>query len=366
MKNFIFTSESVCSGHPDKVCDRISDAIVDEVLSLDPKGRVAVETLVTTNKVILAGEVKVKGLVDFEKIARAQIKELGYTNPDYQFSDQSSVEVFIHQQSAEIAKGVNKKGAGDQGMMFGFACNDTKELMPMPIFLAHQLARAIDKARETKLLPYLRPDGKSQVTIRYEEGKPVKVETVVVAVPHDPKVSYEQVKADVLKLVNQVLGKVGFSVGEKQLILNGTGVWHQGGPATDTGVTGRKIVVDTYGGFAKVGGGAFSGKDPSKVDRSGAYFARFLAKQVVANKLADKCEVSLAYVIGRAKPVMVEVETFGTEKVSLDVIKDLLKKYDPSVEAIIDFLDLRNPIYKSTSAYGHFGRKGFSWEKVIK
>lgn len=366
MDNFIFTSESVCAGHPDKVCDSISDAILDEVLRQDGNGKVAVETLVTFNKVIIAGEVTANAKVDFEKVARKRIKDLGYTNPAFNFSDKSDVEVYVHEQSREIAKGVNgQKGAGDQGMMFGFAVNETKSLMPLPITLAHRLAEKIDRTREEKIIGYLRPDGKTQVTVEYKNNKPVSVNEVVIAVPHNEDAPLEQVKKDVFeKIVTPVLGDYGFKISERDLIVNGTGIWHMPGPASDTGVTGRKIVVDTYGGYARVGGGAFSGKDPTKVDRSGAYAARYLAKHIVKEGLAQKAEVRLAYFIGAKKPTMQEVETFGTANASDRTIKDFVSKLlDTSVEGILQGLDLQRPIYLPTSTYGHFGREEFPWEK---
>lgn len=363
-KNFIFTSESVCAGHPDKIADSISDSILDAVLRQDKFGKVALETLVTVGKVFLAGEVSSSKKVDFEKAARNRIKDLGYTNPAFEFSDKSEINVFIHEQSSEIAKGVKKKGAGDQGMMFGYACRETKSLMPLPISIAHRLAEELDKSK--KKLKYLRPDGKTQVTVEYRNGLPYKVIQVVIAVPHDEKVKHSEVKDDVYRnVVKKVLDEFGFFIKEKDLILNGTGVWHMPGPATDTGLTGRKIIVDTYGGYARVGGGAFSGKDATKVDRSGAYAARFIAKNIVANKLAEKAEVRLAYFIGAKKPVMRDVETFGTEKTDLKTIKDFMSKIlDTSVEGIIEGLDLRKPIYLPTSTYGHFGHPEFSWEKL--
>lgn len=368
MNNYTFTSESVCNGHPDKICDQISDAIVDAVLKEDPHGRVAVETVAAHNHLILAGEVTAKASVDYEKIARAQIKRLGYTDPKFDFTFNSPIDVYVHQQSPEIAKGVKKKGAGDQGMMFGFACDETKSLMPLPIALAHGLTEAVDKAREKNTIPYLRPDGKSQVTVEYKNNQPVKVTSVVLAVPHDEAVTLEQVKKDLYKyIVTPVLAKYGFTISEEEIIVNGTGVWHKGGPSSDCGLTGRKIVVDTYGGYARVGGGAFSGKDPTKVDRSGAYAARYIAKNIVAHGLAQRAEVSLAYYIGAKKPLMQEVETFGTEKATPKAIKDFMKKLlDTSVEGILEGLDLRRPLYLPTAAYGHFGRDNFPWEKVTK
>lgn len=368
MTKTTFTSESVCAGHPDKICDQISDAIVDAVLAQDKNGHVGVETMAAFGKVIVAGEVKVQGKkIDYEKIAREQIKRLGYTDPKFNFYDKSPISLHVHQQSPEIAVGVDDAGAGDQGMMFGYACQETEELMPLPITLAHQLVRRIDQVREDKILDYLRPDGKSQVTVEYENGKPAGVLQVVLAVPHKEEIKLEQVKKDLFeKVVKVILQKYGFKVSIKDLIVNGTGVWHNGGPAADCGVTGRKIVVDGYGGYARVGGGAFSGKDPTKVDRSGAYAARFLAKNVVANKLAQRAEVRLAYFIGAKRPVMQQVETFGTSKKSQKVIDSFVAKIlDTSVSGIIKGLDLQRPIYLPTAAYGHFGRDEFPWEKIV-
>ncbi len=368
MKISLFTSESVCAGHPDKICDQISDAIVDEVLRQDPYGRAAIETMAAANSLFLVGEIHTKAEIDFEKIARKQIKRLGYIHEEYGFSDTSPIDIKIHAQSPEIAVGVKKKGAGDQGMMFGFATNESSSFMPLPITIAHALAKRIDEVREKKVLSYLKPDGKTQVTIEYRDGKPVEVKYVVIAVPHQASVTLDQVKEDVYKqVVDPVLKKFGFSYPKKDLIVNGTGVWHNGGPASDSGLTGRKIVVDTYGGYARVGGGAFSGKDPTKVDRSGAYAARFLAKNIVAQGLADKAEVYLAYYIGAKKPIMQEIETFGTEKVSKKALKDFMSSLlDTSVEGILETLQLRQPIYLPTAAYGHFGRTEFPWEKVKK
>lgn len=365
--SYTFTSESVCAGHPDKICDRVSDAVVDSVLAKDPYGRVAIETLVTYDQMTIAGEVTSRHKINFEKVARNEIKALGYTKKELNFSFRSPIDIYVHTQSREIAAGVDVQGAGDQGMMFGFACNDTQMLMPMAISLAHTLAQKIDETREKKVLAYLRPDGKTQVTVEYKNGKPYRIQTVVIAVPHEESVKLNQVKAEVYKeVVQPVLEMFGFKIDLKDTIVNGTGIWHFGGPASDTGVTGRKIIVDTYGGYARVGGGAFSGKDPTKVDRSGAYAARFLAKNIVAHKLADKAEVRLAYFIGAKKPIMQEIETFGTAKKSDKVIKSFMNKIlDTSVAGILEKLDLRKPIYKETSCYGHFGRNNFSWEKVV-
>ncbi|OGK34234.1 methionine adenosyltransferase [Candidatus Roizmanbacteria bacterium RIFCSPLOWO2_02_FULL_37_9] len=365
--SYFFTSESVCAGHPDKICDQISDAIVDEVLKKDRYGRVAIETLVTRNRVVIAGEVSAKAKIDYEKVARRQIKRLGYIDGELNFSYQSPIGIYVHTQSPEIAQGVKMKGAGDQGMMFGFACRETKELMPMPIMLAHHLAMRLDEVREKKILPYLRPDGKTQVTVEYKKGKPYRVTSVILAAPHKESVKLNQVKHDLYqKVVTPVIKKFGFKIKEKDLVVNGTGVWHKSGPASDTGVTGRKIIVDTYGGYAKVGGGCFSGKDPTKVDRSGAYAARYIAKNIVDHRLADKVEVRLAYYIGAKKPLMQEVETFATEKLSNKSITDFATRLiDTSVEGILEDLNLRRPIYLPTAVYGHFGRDEFPWEKTV-
>lgn len=364
-----FTSESVCAGHPDKICDQISDAIVDAVLAQDPNGRVAVETMAAHGHVILAGEVTTTAKVDFEKVAREQIKKLGYIDTKSGFSYESPIAIHIHEQSPEIAVGVmqKKRGAGDQGMMFGFASTETENYMPLPITLAHELTKRIDEVREKKILPYLRPDGKSQVTVDYKDGKPIGVSSVVVAVPHKESITLKQVKSDIYKeVVKPVLKKYGYKISVRDLIVNGTGVWHHGGPSADSGLTGRKIVVDGYGGYARVGGGAFSGKDPTKVDRSGAYAARYIAKNIVAAGLADRAEVRLAYFIGAQAPLMQEVETFGTGKKTQKEIDDYAAKLlDTSVEGILEGLDLRRPIYLATAAYGHFGRNEFPWEKVV-
>jgi len=366
MTHSTFTSESVCSGHPDKICDQISDAILDAALSADKYSRVAVETLVTKNYVAMAGEVTTKAKLDYKKIASSVIAKLGYTDPILKFTDKSPIVAKIHTQSTEIAAGVDEMGAGDQGMMFGYACKESPELMPLPIAISHKLAEKIDAVRMSKKIPYLRPDGKTQATILYEDGKVKAVETLVLAVPHSEKVDLATVKSDLMKyVVAPILGGYGLTIDEKQVIVNGTGIWHIGGPASDTGVTGRKIVVDTYGGMARVGGGAFSGKDPTKVDRSGAYAARYIAKNIVAAGLADRCEVRLAYFIGAQKPLMQEVETFGTEKKSQKVIQDfMLKLIDTSVQGIIAKLNLRRPLYYKTASYGHFGRDQFPWEKI--
>lgn len=365
----LFTSESVCAGHPDKICDAISDAIVDAALAQDPKSRTGIETVAGANQINLYGEIKTVATIDFEKIARDTVERLGYTVAEWGFGPESSFTNDVHQQSAEIAIGVDHDGAGDQGMMFGYACDETSELMPLPITLAHALARRIDEVRENDTLKWLRPDGKAQVTVRYEDDKPVAIEKLVAAVAHDEQTSPEQVRADVIAQVfTPVLQKYGFELpGDEDIVVNGTGLWHIPGPESDAGLTGRKIVVDTYGGYARVGGGAFSGKDPSKVDRSGAYAARYIAKNIVAAGLARKCEVGLAYVIGQPRPLMQTIETFGTATVSdeeLHAFKD--KLIDTSVKGIITKLDLARPIYSATSAYGHFGNKDLPWEEVVK
>ena len=362
-----FASESVCAGHPDKVADQISDAIVDEVLRQDPNGRTAVETLVANNRVVIAGEINTTAEINIELIAKQQITRLGYNDPAWGFSHLSPVENFLHQQSDEIAVGVDDFGAGDQGLMFGFACDETPEMLPLPIALAHALTKALDAARESRLLPHLRPDGKAQVVVRYEDHKPVAVEHVTIAVPHAEEISLERVRQDVYQqIVTPVLASYGFVIGENDIVVNGTGVWHKPGPASDAGLTGRKIVVDSYGGYARVGGGAFSGKDPSKVDRSGAYAARYIAKNIVANGYAEKVEVALAYYIGAKKPVNFTIDTFGTGRKSQTKIEQFAQGLlDTSVKGIIEGLDLRRPLYLQTATYGHFGKNDLPWEKVV-
>ncbi len=367
-KTTLFTSESVCAGHPDKICDAISDAILDEILRYDPNGRAGIETVAGANQICLFGEIKTTAKVDFEAIARKKVEELGYTNPSWGFSQESSFSNDIHEQSPEISQGVDVDGAGDQGMMFGYACDETPELMPLPITLAHALTRKIDDQRESVKLAWLRPDGKAQVTVRYEDDKPVAIEKVVIAVAHNETIKAADVRRQIIdQVIAPILEEYGFKLPtDADIIVNGTGLWHIPGPESDAGLTGRKIVVDGYGGYARVGGGAFSGKDPSKVDRSGAYAARYIAKNIVAAGLATKCEVGLAYVIGQPKPLMQTIDTFGTATVSdeeLHAFKD--KLIDTSVKSIIEKLDLRKPIYSQTSAYGHFGKPGLPWEKII-
>ncbi|HTH71935.1 MAG TPA: methionine adenosyltransferase [Candidatus Pristimantibacillus sp.] len=365
----LFTSESVCAGHPDKIADAISDAIVDAVLAQDPKSHTAIETVAGANQVALFGEIKSKADIDYEKIVKEKIRELGYTNPDWGFSPESTFTNNVHQQSPEIALGADHDGAGDQGMMFGYACTETPELMPLPIALAHALTRRIDEVRESGKLQWLRPDGKAQVTVRYEDDRPVAVDNLVAAVAHDEQTAAADVREDIIEHVfRPILKKYGFALpADENIVVNGTGLWHIPGPESDAGLTGRKIVVDTYGGYARVGGGAFSGKDPSKVDRSGAYAARYIAKNIVAAGLAERCEVGLAYVIGHPKPLMQTIETFGTAKVSEEELYEFKDKLlDTSVRGIIDTLELARPIYGQTSAYGHFGKENLPWEKVIR
>lgn len=362
-----FTSESVSAGHPDKICDQISDQIVDAALAQDQFSRVAVETLVTENLVVLAGEVTSQAKLDYEAIARAVIKNLGYTDPQIKFSHRSPILVKIHQQSPDIAAGVDQKGAGDQGMMFGYACRETADFMPLPIEIAHKLMMTADGLKKNRSFSFLKPDGKAQVTVNYQKGRPTGIERVVLAIPHDQKIKTVDLKDCLYQnVVVPVLADYDLKIPQTKLVVNGTGVWHLPGPAADTGVTGRKIIVDSYGGLAKVGGGAFSGKDPTKVDRSGAYAARFLAKNIVAAGLADRCEVRLAYFIGGQKPVMQEVETFGTARKSHRAIVNFMKSIlDTSVEGILNTLNLCRPIYFQTAAYGHFGRPEFPWEKLV-
>jgi len=362
-----FTSESVASGHPDKICDQISDAVVDAALSQYPKSRVAVETLVTKNRIVLAGEVTCPKKLDYETIARKTIKRLGYTRKELGFTDLSPISIYIHEQSPDISVGVDDGGAGDQGMMFGYATNETKECMPLPIMLAHKIVEGLDMARVSKKIPYLRPDGKAEIKCAYEHNTPKSIEAIVIAVPHDPTVETEEAKQDICSFILKPICEKYHMTMPKTIILNGTGKWDIGGPASDTGVTGRKIIVDTYGSFARHGGGCFSGKDPTKVDRSAAYACRYIAKRIIEAGLAKRAEVRVAYVIGVREPIDREIECFGTEKKSLGTIASFAwKQLDLSVAGILDGLNLRRPIYEKTAAYGHFGRDGFPWEKGIK
>jgi len=375
--NFLFTSESVTEGHPDKICDNISDALLDEYLRQDPNSRVAIETMVTTDFVVVSGEVTSKADFDQkaqEELIRKIIKEIGYDNKDLMFDgDTCQVNLRLHSQSPDISQGISsteekEQGAGDQGLMFGYATNETEELMPMPILVAHKLIQKLSEVRKDKTLPWVRPDGKSQVSVRYEDNKPTKIETVVVATQHAPEISQEEISRQIIdKVIKPVLGNLWND--EIKIHINPTGKFVIGGPHGDAGVTGRKIIVDTYGGFGRHGGGAFSGKDPSKVDRSASYMCRYIAKNLVAANLADRCEVQLAYVIGVAEPVSLYVNTFGTNKIPEKQIIDLVRKnFDMKPLEIISQLDLKRPIYKKTASYGHFGRNEpeFTWEKTDK
>jgi len=379
-----FTSESVTEGHPDKMADQISDSILDAILAKDKNARVACETLVTTGMVHVVGEISTTCYVDIPHIVRETIRDIGYTRAKYGFDcDTCGVLVSLDEQSPDIAMGVDdaleKKegntdkfdtiGAGDQGMMFGYASNETDDYMPLPISLAHRLARRLAKVRKDGTLPYLRPDGKTQVTVEYEDGKPVRIDTIVISAQHSPEVNREQIESDLLEFVIKPELPEGLFDDKTKLFINPTGRFVIGGPQGDSGLTGRKIIVDTYGGMARHGGGAFSGKDPTKVDRSAAYAARYVAKNVVAAGLADKCEIQLAYAIGVARPVSIHVETFGTGKVPNEKIVELIEKnFDLRPAGIIAMLDLQRPIYKQTAAYGHFGRNDLDlpWEKTDK
>ncbi len=360
----LFTSESVAEGHPDKLCDQVSDAILDAFLEQDPRARVACETLVARNNLVIAGEITAQAKVDYAKVARAVIKEIGYDDLAYGFDYKNcNITTYIHQQSPDIAMGVDKGGAGDQGMMFGYATDETPELMPMPIMLAHQLVRDLAKIRKTGKLKYLRPDAKSQVTVEYDDGKPVRVVAVVISTQHDGDVKLETIERDMKSLLIERVIPSKFMDKTTKIFVNPTGRFEVGGPLGDTGLTGRKIIVDTYGGVGAHGGGAFSGKDPSKVDRSASYFARYVAKNVIASKLASRCEIQIAYAIGVPEPVSIMVNTFGTGSVSDEqIVKAIRKVFDFTPLGIIKRLNLRRPIYRETAAYGHFGRKNFSWE----
>jgi S-adenosylmethionine synthetase len=374
-ERYLFTSESVSEGHPDKICDQISDAILDDLIGQDPKSRVACEALATTGLVFIAGEITSQGYCEFQKVVRETVRDIGYTRAEYGFDYQTCCVISsIHEQSPDIAMGIDEtagheQGAGDQGVMFGYACRETEELMPMPIMLAHKLVKRLNQVRRQKVLNYLRPDGKSQITLEYEGDKPIRAESVVIAAQHDQSVKMNDLREDIKRVVvREVVPPPLLDVNTK-IFINETGRFEQGGPLADTGVTGRKIIVDTYGGIGHHGGGCFSGKDPSKVDRSASYMARYIAKNFVAAGLADKLEVQIAYAIGVAQPVSVMVNSFGTSKVSEKILKELvLAHFNLTPAGMIKSLDLLRPIYRKTACYGHFGRneEEFTWEKLDK
>ena len=368
-RNFLFTSESVTEGHPDKIADQISDAVLDEVMRQDPKGRVACETLVTTGLVVVSGEITTTAHIDYDELIRRTVEQVGYDNALYGFdSNTCAVMCTIKRQSPDIAMGVDTGGAGDQGLMFGYACNETEELMPMPIQLAHRLTQRLSEVRKSKKVDFLRPDGKSQVTVEYRDGKPVRVDCVVISTQHSDTVPNEDLRNAIMEHVIKPIIPAHMLDAKTKFHINPTGRFVIGGPMGDAGLTGRKIIVDTYGGYSRHGGGAFSGKDPSKVDRSACYMARYIAKNVVAAGLASRAEVQLAYAIGVAEPVSVMVDTFGTATIPEEKITALVREnFNLTPKAIIETLDLRKPIYKATAAYGHFGRKGdggFTWERT--
>ena len=369
--NFLFTSESVTEGHPDKIADQISDGILDAIIAQDKHSRVACETILTTGLAFVAGEISTKAYVEIPDLVRSIIKDVGYTDARWGFDYHTcSVLTSIHNQSGDIAQGVDSGGAGDQGLMFGYASNETEELMPMPIVLAHRLTRRLAEVRKKKILPWVLPDGKSQVTIEYRDGRPSRVDTIVVSTQHMDNVTNKQIEKDVIeKVIKPVMPKGIYDPTSVKYHINPTGRFVVGGPMGDTGLTGRKIIVDTYGGVGSHGGGAFSGKDPSKVDRSASYMARYIAKNLVAAGLAEKCEIQLAYAIGVADPVSILIHTKDTENVEIELIDKLVRKHFPlTPRGIIEHLKLRRPIYRATAAYGHFGRNepGFTWEKTDK
>jgi S-adenosylmethionine synthetase len=368
MRNFLFTSESVTEGHPDKIADQISDAVLDEVMRQDPKGRVACETLVTTGLVVVAGEITTTAIIDYDDLIRKTVEQVGYDNALFGFdSTTCAVMCTIKRQSPDIAMGVDTGGAGDQGLMFGYACDETEELMPMPIQLAHRLTQRLAEVRKSKKVDFLRPDGKSQVSVEYRNGRPVRVDTVVISTQHSDTVPNEDLRHAIMEYVIKPIIPAHMLDAKTKYHINPTGRFVIGGPMGDAGLTGRKIIVDSYGGYSRHGGGAFSGKDPSKVDRSACYMARYIAKNIVAAGLASRAEVQLAYAIGVAEPVSVMVDTFGTGAIPDEKITELVRQnFSLTPKAIIETLDLRRPVYKQTAAYGHFGRTGpgFTWEKT--
>lgn len=368
MRNFLFTSESVTEGHPDKIADQISDAVLDEVMRQDPKGRVACETLVTTGLIVVSGEITTSAHVNYDELARETVRQIGYDNAEYGFdSNTCAVVCTVKRQSPDIAMGVDTGGAGDQGLMFGYACDETEELMPMPIQLAHRLTQRLSEVRKSKKVDFLRPDGKSQVTVEYRNGKPFRVDTVVISTQHSDTVPNEDLRNAIMEYVIKPIIPAHMLDAKTKYHINPTGRFVIGGPMGDAGLTGRKIIVDSYGGYSRHGGGAFSGKDPSKVDRSACYMARYIAKNIVAAGLAKRAEVQLAYAIGVAEPVSVMVDAFGTAAIPEEKITALVRQnFSLTPKAIIETLDLRRPVYKPTAAFGHFGRSGagFTWEKT--
>jgi S-adenosylmethionine synthetase len=368
MRNFLFTSESVTEGHPDKIADQISDSVLDEVMRQDPKGRVACETLVTTGLIVVSGEITTTAQVNYDELARETVRQIGYDNAEYGFdSNTCAVVCTVKRQSPDIAMGVDTGGAGDQGLMFGYACNETEELMPMPIQLAHRLTQRLSEVRKSKKVNFLRPDGKSQVTVEYRNGQPYRVDCVVISTQHSDTVSSEDLRNAIMEHVIKPIVPAKMLDAKTKYHINPTGRFVIGGPMGDAGLTGRKIIVDSYGGYSRHGGGAFSGKDPSKVDRSACYMARYIAKNIVAAGLAQRAEVQLAYAIGVAEPVSVMVDTFGTAAIPEEKITELVRQnFSLTPKAIIETLDLRRPVYRPTAAFGHFGRTGagFTWEKT--
>ena len=368
MKKYYFTSESVTEGHPDKLCDTISDSILDECIKQDPNARVAVETFASSNRITLAGQITFSGEIDYEKIVRETIKNIGYENAEIDIDYKTcEIDINITKQSPDIAMGVNVGGAGDQGIMFGFASDETENYMPYAISMAHKLAKKLTQVRKEKILPYLRPDGKTQVTVEYEDNKPKRIETILISTQHEESIEQEQLKKDVIEKVIKQTVPENMIDENTNIYINPTGRFVIGGPLGDTGLTGRKIIVDTYGGYARHGGGAFSGKDPSKVDRSSAYMMRHIAKNIVANGYAKRCEIQVSYAIGMEEPLSICVDTFGTgTKTEEELVQLIQEKFDLTPDGIIKYLDLKRPIYSQTTNYGHFGKENLSWEKIIK